>query len=230
MQILSIDIGGSNIKATLLNAAGEPVSEYQRKPTPKPSNPENVIQTIQEVVKKLSGYDRISVGFPGYVKYGVVKTAPNLGTESWKDYDLQNSLATLFAKPTKVVNDADLQGIGLVSGKGLEMMVTLGTGFGTALLVDGKLLPHFEISHHPVKTDKDYDQYIGEEAYDRKGKEHWNYRMQKVFAILKTVFNYDRLYISGGNAKNLTFPLDENMIIVSNREGIKGGARLWKEE
>ncbi len=129
-----------------------------------------------------------------------------------------------------MVNDADLQGIGLVSGKGLEMMVTLGTGFGTALLFDGKLLPHFEISHHPVKTDKDYDAYIGEEAYDRKGKEHWNYRMQKVFAILKTVFNYDRLYISGGNAKNLTFPLDENMIIVSNREGIKGGARLWKDE
>jgi polyphosphate glucokinase len=230
MQILTIDIGGSHIKATMLNTAGEAVSEYQRLPTPKPSNPENVTQTIQEVVKKLSGYDRISVGFPGYVKNGVVKTAPNLDTESWKDYDLQNSLATLLAKPTKVVNDADLQGIGLVSGKGLEMMVTLGTGFGTALLVDGKLLPHFEISHHPVKTDKDYDQYIGEEAYNRKGKEHWNYRMQKVFAILKTVFNYDRLYISGGNAKNLTFPLEENMIVVNNREGIKGGARLWKDE
>jgi polyphosphate glucokinase len=230
MQILTIDIGGSHIKATMLNTAGEAVSEYQRLPTPKPSNPENVTQTIQEVVKKLSGYDRISVGFPGYVKNGVVKTAPNLDTESWKDYDLQHSLATLLAKPTKVVNDADLQGIGLVSGKGLEMMVTLGTGFGTALLVDGKLLPHFEISHHPVKTDKDYDQYIGEEAYNRKGKEHWNYRMQKVFAILKTVFNYDRLYISGGNAKNLTFPLEENMIVVNNREGIKGGARLWKDE
>jgi polyphosphate glucokinase len=128
------------------------------------------------------------------------------------------------------VNDADLQGVGLVSGKGLEMMVTLGTGFGTALLLDGKLLPHFEIAHHPVKTDKDYDEYIGEAAFVRKGKEHWNYRMKKVFAILKTVFNYERLYISGGNAKNLTIPLEDNMIIVSNKEGIKGGARLWNDE
>src|SRR4029079_15105525 len=115
----------------------------------------------------------------------------------------------------------------VVSGKGLEMMVTLGTGCGTALLLDGELLPHFEISHHPVKTDKDYDQYIGEKAYQSKGKEHWNERMKKVIAILKTVFNYDRLYISGGNAKNINFELEENIIIANNREGIKGGARLW---
>lgn len=230
MQILTIDIGGSHIKATLLNKAGEPVSEYQRLPTPKPSNPENVVQTVKEVVKNLNGYERISVGFPGYVRNGVVKTAPNLDNDSWKDYDLQSNIATQLGKPTIVVNDADLQGVGLVSGKGLEMMVTLGTGFGTALLLDGKLLPHFEIAHHPVKTDKDYDEYIGEAAFVRKGKEHWNYRMKKVFAIIKTVFNYDRLYISGGNAKNLTFPLDDNMIIVSNREGIKGGARLWNDE
>jgi polyphosphate glucokinase len=127
-----------------------------------------------------------------------------------------------------VVNDADLQGVGIVSGKGLEMMVTLGTGFGTALLLDGKLLPHFEIAHHPVKTDKDYDQYIGEKAYKDKGKDHWNERIKKVIAILKTVFNYDRLYISGGLARNITFKLDDNITIVSNKEGIKGGARLWQ--
>jgi polyphosphate glucokinase len=230
MQILTIDIGGSHIKATLLNKAGEKISEYERLPTPKPSNPENIIQTIQDVVKNLNGYERISVGFPGYVRNGVVKTAPNLDNESWIDYDLQTEIAKVLGQPAKVVNDADLQGVGLVSGKGLEMMVTLGTGFGTALLLDGKLLPHFEIAHHPVKTDKDYDEYIGEAAFVRKGKEHWNYRMKKVFAILKTVFNYERLYISGGNAKNLTIPLEDNMIIVSNKEGIKGGARLWNDE
>ncbi|MBV9960748.1 MAG: ROK family protein [Parafilimonas sp.] len=230
MNILTIDIGGSHIKATILNQQGEPVSDYARMPTPQPSTPNSVIDLIKELVKPFTDYDKISVGFPGFVKNGVVKTAPNLGSESWKDYPLQTNLGALLGRPTKVVNDADLQGIGMVSGKGLEMMITLGTGFGTALLLDGKLLPHFEIAHHPFKTDKDYDEYIGEAAFKRKGKEHWNYRMGKVFAVLKTVFNYDRLYISGGNAKNLTMPLDDNMIIVNNREGIKGGARLWTNE
>ena len=230
IKILTIDIGGSNVKATILDHTGTPVSEYSRMETPQPATPAKVMERIQEVVKNLTEYDRISVGFPGYVKNGVVKTAPNLGTEYWENYDLQSSISAMLNKPAKVVNDADLQGVGIVSGKGLEMMVTLGTGFGTALLLDGELLPHFEISHHPVKTDKDYDQYIGEKAYKEKGKEHWNERMKKVIGILKTVFNYDHLYISGGNAKNLTFPLDDNMTIVSNREGIRGGARLWRHD
>jgi polyphosphate glucokinase len=226
-NILTIDIGGSNVKATILNAEGAKISEYTKMPTPQPSTPINVINLIKELVKNFTGYDKISVGFPGYVRDGVVKTAPNLGSESWKDYPLQTNLGALLSRPTKVVNDADLQGIGIASGKGLEMVVTLGTGFGTALLLDGKLLPHFEIAHHPIKTDKDYDEYIGEKAYLRKGQDHWNYRLKKVIAILKTVFNYDRLYISGGNAKNINFDLEDNIIIANNREGIKGGARLW---
>src|SRR5205809_4766865 len=231
IQILTIDIGGSNIKATILNREGDPVADYARMPTPQPSNPENVMDLIRELVKDFSGrYDKVSVGFPGYVRNGVIKTAPNLGTEYWQDHDLQTSLSEMLGKPARVVNDADLQGIGMVSGKGLEMMITLGTGFGTALLLDGNLLPHFEIAHHPIKTDKDYDEYVGEKAYQRKGKEHWNYRMKKVFAVLKTVFNYDRLYISGGHAKNVDFELDDNMIIVNNREGIRGGARLWTHD
>lgn len=182
INILTIDIGGSHIKATILNAEGVPISDYARMPTPQPSTPVNVINLIKELVKNFTGYDKISVGFPGFVKNGIIKTAPNLGSESWADYPLQTNLSALLSRPAKVVNDADLQGVGMVSGEGLEMMVTLGTGFGTALLLDGKLLPHFEIAHHPVKTDRDYDEYIGEAAYKRKGKDHWNYRMKKVFA------------------------------------------------
>jgi polyphosphate glucokinase len=230
IKILTIDIGGSHIKATILDEAGTPISDYERLATPQPSTPANVIDKIKELVKNLTDYDKISVGFPGYVKMGVIKTAPNLGTDDWKDYDLQSAIVRMLSKPAKVVNDADLQGIGVVSGKGLEMMITLGTGFGTALLLDGKLLPHLEFAHHPVKTDKDYDEYIGEKAYQNKGREGWNERIKKVLNILKTVFNYDRLYISGGNAKNITFELDDNIIIVNNKEGIKGGARLWKKD
>ena len=228
-KILTIDIGGSHVKATILDYSGKPISDYKRLETPQPSTPANMMAQLKELVKDLSGYDVISVGFPGYIKNGVVKTAPNLGTEEWKDYDLQNALAAQFGKPARVVNDADLQGVGIVSGKGLEMMITLGTGFGTALLLDGKLLPHLELSHHPVKTDRIYDEYIGEKAYESKGKDGWNNRIKKVINILKTVFNYDRLYFSGGNAKNIIFQLEENITIVSNKEGIRGGANLWKQ-
>ena len=230
IKILTIDIGGSHLKATILNAEGAPIADYKRLETPVPSTPANVMETIKALIKDLPEYDKISVGFPGYVKKGVIKTAPNLGTEDWKEYDLETALTTMFNRPAKVVNDADLQGIGLVSGKGFEMVITLGTGFGTALLQDGRLLPHLELAHHPIKTYRVYDDYIGDQAYQKKGKEHWNVRLKKVLDILKTVFNYDRLYISGGNAKNIDFELDENVTIVNNRDGIKGGAKLWQQD
>src|SRR3954449_13193506 len=114
IKILTIDIGGSHIKATLLDAEGTPVSNYERLPTPKPSKPENILETIQVLVKSFE-YDKISVGFPGYVKNGGIKTAPNLGTDDWKEYDLKTALSNMLHKPAKVVNDADLQGSPLIS-------------------------------------------------------------------------------------------------------------------
>ena len=86
-----------------------------------------------------------------------------------------------------------------------------------------------ELAHHPVSKDREYDEYIGEKALDNKGVEHWNKRVEKVFQILKTVFNYDHLYIGGGNAKKINFKLDDNMTMITNRDGIKGGAKLWKQ-
>jgi polyphosphate glucokinase len=230
VKILSIDIGGSHIKATILNSKGELKMEYDKIATPAPASPDNMIAAIKTLIKKFPAYDKVSVGFPGYVKNGVVKTAPNLNTKLWADVDLAKKLTETLGKPTQVVNDADMQGLGVVAGKGLEMVITLGTGFGTALLMDGHLLPHFELSHLPIKEGKDYDDYIGERALEKEGKEKWNKRMKKVFEILKTVFNYDTLYIGGGNSDLLTFKLDKNMKIVTNADGIKGGARLWLDD
>lgn len=227
-NILSLDIGGSHIKATVLNQEGALTMEYQKLETPQPASPENLLKTIKTLVQNFPVYDCISVGFPGYVRDGVVKTAPNLGTELWKNVDLKKMLSDALGKPTRVVNDADMQGLGVVNGKGFEMVVTLGTGFGTALLMDGYLLPHLEIAHHPIKKDVDYDVYIGDKALEEIGVKKWNRRVQKVIEILKTVFNYDHLYIGGGNAKKMNFKLDANMTIISNKDGIKGGARLWK--
>lgn len=227
-NILSIDIGGSHIKATILNQQGALTMDYQRLDTPQPCLPDNLIKTVKTLIKGFPAFDCISAGFPGYVKNGVVITAPNLDTSLWHNIDLAKLLSDELGKPAKVVNDADMQGLGVVAGKGFEIVVTLGTGFGTALLLDGHLLPHLEIAHHPIKKNVDYDQYIGEKALIETGDKKWNKRVLKVIEILKTVFNYDHLYVGGGNAKKINFDLDSNITIVSNKDGIKGGSRLWQ--
>jgi len=227
LKILSIDIGGSNIKGSVLNEKGELTMDYEKIPTPYPASPESVLNAIKTLVKAFPPHDRISVGFPGYVKDGVVKTAPNLDSNLWKDVDFAKKLEETLGKKAQVVNDADMQGLGVVNGKGLELVITLGTGFGTAWLKNGDLLPHLEFSHQPFSKFKSYDKYIGESALAKEGPKKWNKRMEKVFEVLKTVFNYDYLYIGGGNSNKLTFKLDKNMKIVTNADGIKGGARLW---
>ncbi len=228
MEILAIDIGGSKIKVAILDKNGKLLTDYKKAPTPQPATPESVIVTIQELVKDLTSFDKISVGFPGYVKDGIIHTAPNLDSESWLNFNLQKALSDLFQKPARVINDADMQGLGVASGKGFEMVITLGTGFGTAFLQDGKLLPHIELAHHPISKHKKYDEYLGEEALKSIGVKKWNIRLQNVISILKEVFNYDRLYLGGGNASEINFDLDDNIKIVTNLDGIDGGAALWK--
>ena len=228
-KILCIDIGGSHIKGAILSESGELETEYIKFDTPLPASPDNVLGVIQQLAAASPGYEKISVGFPGYVKDGIVLTAPNLGTDAWHNIKLAEEITALLGKPAQVVNDADMQGLGIATGKGFEIVATVGTGFGTAFLYNGKLLPHLELAHHPISKGRDYDEYIGQKALDECGKEKWNKRMMKVLAVVKTVFNYDHLYLGGGNASKLKFPLDENISLVSNIEGIKGGARLWKE-
>lgn len=228
-KILCIDIGGSHIKATVLDASGKTLQPYSKTPTPSKADPQHVLAAIKRLVEAFSGYEKISVGFPGYVKKGVIHTAPNLGTDKWSGFDLQKQIALLLKKPCMVVNDADMQGIGIARGKGMEIVVTLGTGFGTAFLYDGVLLPHVELAHHPVVKNLTYDEYVGEKALKKAGVTKWNKRIMKVIGILKTVFNYDHLYMGGGNAKLINFKLADNISIVSNKEGIKGGPKLWSK-
>ena len=123
-----------------------------------------------------------------------------------------------------------MQGLGVIRGDGLEMVITLGTGFGTALFLDGSLLPHLEVAHHPVSKSRTYDEYIGDRALEEVGLERWNKRLQKVIGILKTVFNYDHLYIGGGNSKKISFTIEDSITLVSNLDGIKGGAKVWQRE
>ena len=230
LKILAIDIGGSHVKATLLDENGDMLGDYKKLSTPEPATPEAVLDAIAQLAASFPGFTHISAGFPGYVRNGIVFTAPNLGTDDWKNTNLQVKLLDKLGKPARVVNDADMQGLGMVSGKGLEMVITLGTGFGTALLNEGRLLPHLELGQFPVTKSKTYDQYVGEKAMEDIGKDHWNRRVKKVIGYISTLVNYDHLYISGGNASKLTFTLDNDISIGNNKLGIKGCAKLWQPE
>lgn len=229
-RILSIDIGGTGLKAAVLNRDGELVSDHRRVLTPKPCSPEKLVKALKELVAPFKSFDSVSIGFPGVVRDGKVITAPNLGTQMYAGYPLAAKVAKALGKPVRLANDADMQGLSVVKGKGLEMVVTLGTGFGTALFRDGELMPHMEIAHMPASKGKTFDQFIGEKERKKQGNKGWNKRVAKVLPLLYTLLHYDRLYISGGNAKHLTIKLPQNARIVSNISGIKGGAGLWRGE
>lgn len=230
-NILSIDVGGTSIKACILSPGGELLSEFKKLPTPQQSTPQAILNCIKELASVLAdSFNRISIGFPGYVKFGIVETAPNLAKNKWANVDLAQQVSNLFNKPVRLINDADQQALGIVSGKGFEIVVTVGTGFGTALVFDGELLPHLELAHLPITKNKDYDDYIGTKAFEKLGEKKWNERLQRIIEIYKTVFNYDTLYIGGGNSKHINFELDHNIKLVTNKDGIKGGAKLWEVE
>ena len=231
IRTLAIDIGGTGIKAALLDDGGQMLSERRRVPTPpKPVTPDALVRAIDEAVTPLGAFERVSVGFPGYVREGRVLTAPNLGTEVLSGFDLQAALAERWGKPVRVLNDADVQGFGAIKGDGLEMVLTLGTGAGTALFRDGEVMPHLELAHHPISGGKTYDEYVGNAARQKKGKKAWNKRVAKVIDILREVVYFDHLYVGGGNAKSLTFTLPDDVTIVANTDGLTGGIGLWRTD
>jgi polyphosphate glucokinase len=168
------------------------------------------------------------VGFPGVVRRGVTETAVNLDPE-WIGFDLATALSQRLGKPVRVINDADMQGMGAVSGKGLELVITLGTGFGSALFLDGKLVPNLEMGHHEFRKGETYEQQLGRAALDEIGSKKWNSRLEKAIAALQHLFNYDRLYIGGGEAKKITFDLPSNAKIIPNMSGLLGGITLWRD-
>ena len=228
-KTLAIDIGGTGIKAAILDHRGEILGERSRVPTPHaPVPPGELLRAIDAAVAALGKFDRVSVGFPGYVRNGRVVTAPNLGTALLAGYDLQSALAEHWGKPVRVLNDADVQGYGAVSGAGVEMVLTLGTGAGTAIFHDGELMPHLELAHHPVRGRKTYDEYIGNAALLRKGKRVWNKRVARVIDILRSLVHFDHLYLGGGNAAQVTLKLPPDVSLVPNVDGLLGGIALWR--
>lgn len=223
---LAIDIGGSGLKAMLLDPAGKPISERVRVDTPAIPTPNGVLKGLDKLVAQLPKFDRVSVGFPGVIKKGVTYTAANLNPR-WQGFNFQQELEKRWKKPTRVANDAAVQGYGAIQGKGVEMMITLGTGMGSSLFIDGRLCPGLELGHHPWRKET-YEDYLGRRGLDRYGKRHWNKLLALAIDQTSKTFNWDHLYIGGGNTKKINIVLPKNVKIVSNETGLLGGVALWR--
>jgi polyphosphate glucokinase len=171
------------------------------------------------------------VGFPGLIRHGVVVTAPNLGTKAFAGFDLAAALSKKLGAPCRAVNDADMQGLAAVSGRGVEMVITLGTGFGTALFLDGRLQVHLEIAHHPFTKRGSYDEVIGERGRKRVGNKKWSRLVRQAIDNMRVMVNFDHLYLGGGNVARLDASikskLPRDVSLVDNALGILGGIKLW---
>lgn len=240
---LAVDVGGTGIKASVLDAGDRMVADRVRVATTYPLDPARFVEVVAGLVAPLPAYDRVSVGFPGVVRRGRVLTAPHFVTEhgpgskilpdlveSWTGFDLARAVSARLDHPVRVANDADLQGLAVVSGEGLEMVVTLGTGVGTALFLDGLLAPHLELAHHPFRHGDTYNEQIGDAALAHVGLERWRHRVGKALANFSALVNYDRCFLGGGNARHLRGHVSPQVEIVDNVAGILGGIRLWERD
>jgi polyphosphate glucokinase len=238
---LAVDIGGTGLKASVLGAKGMMVADRVRVPTAYPLPPDKLVSELARLVAPLPAAERASVGFPGMVRDGKVLTAPHFSTKHgpgspvdpelfrlWTRFDLAAALNKSFGMPTKVANDADIQGSAVVAGKGLEMIITLGTGFGTGVFYDGQLMPHLEIAHQPFRKGETYNDQLGEATRKEIGEERWNKRVHKAIANLRALVFFDHLYIGGGNSRRVSrHHLDDDVTVVDNNAGILGGIKLW---
>lgn len=227
-RTLAIDIGGTGLKAAVLDDEGEMITERLRVETPPECPPDLMVKTLGQLVMSIGAYDRVSVGFPGVVRRGKILTAPNLGTDAWKGFDLDMALTGKLGKPVRVLNDADIQGLGAIHGQGVEMVITLGTGLGSSLFEDGRLSTHVELAHHPFRQGQTYEEQLGNAALKKVGKKKWNHRVQKAIKVLRILTHFDHLYIGGGNSKSVRFKLPADVSVVSNELGMRGGIWLWR--
>jgi polyphosphate glucokinase len=237
---LAIDIGGSGLKAIVLSPTGEMESERARRETPYPCTPPVLLNELTALAATQPAHDRVSVGFPGAIRKGRVREVPAFSrrghglppdpqlVEEWSGFELEAALADRFGKPTRVANDADVQGCAVISGRGMELVITLGTGIGCAVFFDGMLLPHMELSHGTFGGTS-IEVACGDAERQKIGKEAWRKRVLEALDALDAMVLPDHLYIGGGNAKKLDpDKIGPNRTIVPNISGLLGGIALWE--
>lgn len=230
-RILTIDIGGTGVKAAVVDARGSLLDGPVRCPTPSPATPEEMLAAIVRLVQPLPGFDVVSIGFPGAIKHNLIYTAPNLGTELWQGVDFSTLVEAFFKRPTRLANDATMHGLAVIEGKGIEVVLTLGTGMGFALFRDGVPAPQIELGRHTAGDEPTYDDFVGNAALVKLGEAAWKQRVNATIARLASLVNFDTLYLGGGNARLFNREeLSAGVKLATNEAGLAGGAGLWQND
>jgi polyphosphate glucokinase len=224
---MAIDVGGSGLKMQALSPEGRPISDRLRIPTPEPATTDAVLGALDELKVGLPLFDRVSVGFPGVIKEGKTLTAANLDP-GWIGFPLAKTLEKRWGKPVRMANESAVGGYAVIKGHGVELVITLGTGMGSALFTDGVLSPGLELGHHPWRK-KTYEDYLGRRGLQKFGTKRWNKLLKLAIEQTAATFNWDTLYIGGGNAKKVTLKHGPNIKIISNEEGLLGAMALWRD-
>lgn len=214
--------------------------------TPYPMPPEHLVEVLASFASRLPAPDRVAIGFPGVVRDGRILSAPHFESEQglgtpvsaslvrrWSGYDLCGQVERALGRPTRVVNDAEMQGLGVISRRGLEVVVTLGTGFGFSLFEDGRAAPHLELGSMPLLKGKTLDEELGNRGRKSAGDEAWSARVAETLNLIDTLANFDHCYVGGGNARTVTRdaigPLLRKVTVVGNIAGILGGRFLFED-
>lgn len=241
-QILAIDIGATNIKFSHVNDLGVLVRGVRRRPTPYPCTPARLVEFLEERIAK-SGCRRVGVGFPGEFRDGVVVAPGNLSrpggaaTEKnpvidaqWRGFPLQEALREASGRDVRVVNDATMAALGCIEGSGTELVLTLGTGLGLALAVDGRLQRTRDIGAEIFRDGKTYDQSVGERARSLD-EQDWNPTLVDVVVKFAEEFHASTVHLAGGNARRVEpeefEKLPFRVVINGNEAPLRGAARLF---
>jgi predicted NBD/HSP70 family sugar kinase len=215
-KILVIDVGGTNVKVLVTG---------QKEPVKIPSGPKMTARKMVNDVRKAAAgweYSAVSIGYPGPVIHGHPLSEPhNLGG-GWVGFEFKKA----FGRPVKIVNDAAMQALGIYKG-GRMLFLGLGTGLGSAMIVDGLLEP-MEVAHLPYKKGRTFEDYLGVRGLKRLGKKKWRRHVADVVGQLKNALEADYVVLGGGNAKLLK-ELPPGARLGDNSTAFIGGFRLWEE-
>ena len=241
---LAVDFGGTGVKASVLDKSGKVLIDFPYLKTPYPLSPNLLISIVKGFVAADHRIKRVTVGLPGMIRNGKVVVIPHYinknGPRSavdpalkkaWYGFDMQKALNNKLKLPTLVLNDAEVHGAAVITGIGLETVLTFGTGLGSAIFNDGKLTPHLEISHATIRYGKSIDAWIGEISRRRMGNQLWSRRVKSLIQELYPMIVWDKLYIGGGNAQRISKSalksFDYKVKIIPNSAGVSGGVKAW---